>query len=87
MRAGEERNIFPFVSTADCVFNSSVVYEFHVLKTFVTPLLADIRPAMPEYAMERRLLGFINRVHPMTAQHVPTTALVREFIGGGAFHV
>jgi uridine kinase len=39
---GEQKNIFPFQEDADCMFNSSIVYELAVLKQYAMPLLEEI---------------------------------------------
>ena len=39
----------------------------------------------PEYADARRLLGFLEFVNSASAEDVPPTSLLREFIGGSAF--
>ena len=39
VRKAEEQNIFPFVSDADAIINSSFSYELGVLKTYAEPLL------------------------------------------------
>ena len=56
VRAGEEKNIFPYQEEADVMFNSALIYELGVLKKYAEPLLETISPAVPEYAEARRLL-------------------------------
>ena len=85
VRAGEQRWIFPYQQEADAVFNSALAFEPAVLKNFVRPLLSEVKPFDREYADARRLLGFLELVNSSSAEHVPPTSLIREFIGGGVF--
>jgi uridine kinase len=82
VRAGENRNIFPFQENADVMFNSALVYEHAVLKPLVEPLLRQIRPGSPEYREADRLLAFLEWFLPCSSEHVPDNSLLREFIGG-----
>lgn len=82
VRAGENRNIFPFQENADVMFNSSLAYEHAVLKPLVEPLLRQIRPGSPEYMEAERLLAFLEWFLPCPPDHVPGNSLLREFVGG-----
>ncbi len=82
VRAGENRNIFPFQENADVMFNSSLAYEHAVLKPLVEPLLRQIRPGSPEYMEAERLLAFLEWFLPCPPDHIPDNSLLREFIGG-----
>ena len=82
VRAGENRNIFPYQENANVMFNSALVYEHAVLKPLVEPLLRQIRPGGPEYIEADRLLAFLEWFLPCSPEHVPDNSLLREFIGG-----
>ncbi|HET6487088.1 MAG TPA: nucleoside kinase [Spirochaetia bacterium] len=85
VRRGEDRNIFPFQNTADSAFNSALDYELAVLKTYAEPLLATVKPDSPEYQDARTLLRFLANFAPLHPRWVPTTSILREFIGESAF--
>ena len=51
VRAGEDKNIFPFSNEADVLFNSVHLYEICVLKKYAKPLLEQIKPEEPEYGL------------------------------------
>lgn len=85
VRAGEQRWIFPYQKEARAAFNSALAFEPAVLKTYVRPLLSEVKPFDREYADARRLLAFLELVNSTSAEHVPTTSLIREFIGGSVF--
>lgn len=85
VREGEQRWIFPYQKEADAAFNSALAFEPAVLKNFVRPLLSEVKPFDREYADARRLLAFLELVNSTSAEHVPPTSLIREFIGGSVF--
>ncbi len=86
VRRGEENNIFPFQDSADVIFNSALIYETALLKPYVQPLLFGVPRDSEEYIEAKRLLKFLNYFLPIPADNVPTTSLIREFIGGGIYH-
>ena len=87
VRRGEEQNIFPFQEDADAMFNSVLIYELAVLKQYVEPLLLGVSKDSPEYVEAKRLLKFLDYFVGIGNDTVPTNSLLREFIGGGCFHV
>ena len=82
VRSGEEVNIFPFQEEADVMFNSALIYELAVLRQYAEPLLAKITPEYPEYLEARRLTGFLRHFRLAPPDQVPSTSILREFIGG-----
>lgn len=87
VRAGEEKNIFPFQEDADVMFDSSMIYELSVLKQYAEPLLFGISRDSKYYTEANRLLKFLNYFLGMPAENIPKNSLVREFIGGNCFSV
>ena len=88
VRAGEERNIFPFQEEADVMFNSSLVYEMAVLKKYIAPLLKEIDNSSVYYSEARKLLRFLEYFLDIEDESaIPTNSLLREFIGGASFNV
>lgn len=86
VRAGEEKNIFPFQEEADIMFNSALAYELAVLKNYAKPLLEGIDERSPVFSEAKRLLKFLNYIVPMDADIVPMNSILREFIGGSCFY-
>lgn len=86
VRRGEERWIFPFQENADATFNSSLIFELGVMKDYAEPLLRRVPHDIPEYAEAYRLLRFLEYFDSIPASQVPTTSLLREFLGGSSFH-
>ncbi|PIR17216.1 MAG: AAA family ATPase [Deltaproteobacteria bacterium CG11_big_fil_rev_8_21_14_0_20_49_13] len=85
VRAGENMNIFPFQEDADIMFNSTLVYEPALLKTFAERLLMEVPSDHPSYVEALRLFRFLDLLIPILPQEVPQTSILREFIGGSAF--
>ncbi|HPA57939.1 MAG TPA: nucleoside kinase, partial [bacterium] len=85
VRKGEEKNIFPYQENADIMFNSSLVYEFSVLKKYAQPLLENIEKSTPEYREVKRLLKFLSFFEEMDDSIIPPNSILREFVGGSVF--
>jgi uridine kinase len=82
VQRGERLHIFPFTENSDAIFNSSLVHELSVLRSFAEPLLLQVRPDTPEYREASRVLSFLQWFRPAPAQAVPDNSILREFIGG-----
>ena len=87
VRRGEEENIFPFQEGADAMFNSALIYELAMLKTFAEPLLFQIPREAPEYYEAKRLLKFLSYFLSVPSESLPNNSICREFVGGSCFNV
>ena len=87
VREGEENYIFPYQDEADYTFNTAMIYELGVLKTFVEPLLYSVEPSSPYYNEALRLINFLRLFLPIPSESIPKDSILREFIGGGCFRV
>ncbi len=85
VRQGEEQNIFPFQENADIMFNSSLVYEFSLLKHYAQPILKGIKKESPQYLEAKRLWKFLRFFKEMDDSSVPGNSIMKEFIGGSIF--
>ncbi len=85
VRSGEDQWIFPFQEQADVMFNSALVYEQSVLKGFAIPVLKKIPRTEPEYSEARRLMDLLSCFMDVSTAEVPTTSILREFVGGSSF--
>lgn len=85
VRLGEETHIFPKQDDADTVFNTALIYELGVLKTYVEPLLYSVDRNSPYYEEARRLINVLKTFLPIPSDAVPDDSLLREFIGGSCF--
>ena len=86
VKKGEEKYIFPFVNEVDTIYNSSLIYEPSVMKTFAQPLLLQVEKTSEFYAEARRLYTYLNNFLPMETTNIPIDSIVREFIGNGCFY-
>ncbi|PYG88792.1 uridine kinase [Ruminiclostridium sufflavum DSM 19573] len=85
VRRGEEKNIFPFQENADVMFNSSLVYELCLLKTYAEPLLMQLGMENERYSEVKRLIEFLSYFLPIDEKDIPNNSIVKEFIGGSCF--
>ena len=84
VRTGEEKNIFPYSSEADVLFNSTLIYELAVLKPFVEEGLRKVSPGSERYLHAQRLLRLLSCVKPLEdLSNISTNSIIREFTGGG----
>lgn len=86
VQKGERLHIFPFQNNADAILNTALDYELSVLKVYAEPLLRCVTPMQPEYAEACQLLSFLNNFASIAPTQVPVRSIIREFIGGSAFH-
>ena len=85
VRRGELKHIFPYMSLADAVFNTSLVYELSVLKVYAERYLLEVDEDHPAQTVAFRLRRLIDRFVSIYPENVPQTSLLREFIGGSCF--
>jgi uridine kinase len=85
VRRGEQQHIFPFQEQADAIFNSALVYEPAVLKTYAERFLLEVPTDSPSFVEADRLLRFLSLFVPVFPEEVPHASILREFIGGSSF--
>mgnify|MGYP000846750762 CR=1 FL=1 len=81
VRKGEEKYIYPFQEDADIMFNTALIYELSVIKTYAEPILMKITKEDPFYTESQRLLKFLDLFLPVKPDDVPPNSILREFIG------
>ena len=86
VRRGEDKWIMPFHENADAMFNSSLLFELSVMKNYALPILQQVPSNVPEYAEASRLMKFLSYFEPLDEKEIPSTSLLREFLGGSSFH-
>lgn len=85
VRAGENKWIFPYQENADAMFNTAMIYELAVIKGQAEPLLELVPENCDEYAEAYRLRKFLRYFTPVRYNTLPSTSLLREFLGGSSF--
>ena len=86
VRRGEDKWIMPFHENADAMFHSSLLFELSVMRNYALPILQQVPINTPEYAEADRLIKFLNYFEPLDEKDIPSTSLLREFLGGSSFH-
>jgi len=85
VRKGEDKYIFPFQEEADVMFNSALLYELGVIKTYVEPVLRGVNETSPTYSEAQRLLKFLSFIQNVDGDEIPPTSIIREFLSGSSF--
>ena len=95
MRRAELKHIIPLQSNADAIVNSALAYELPFLKRHLFAQLPEFLEKWKDD--DKRLDGWIRarRIHDLLDSiadvsddsQVPSTSLLREFIGGSAYEV
>ena len=85
MRRGEEKWIFPYQENADATFNSALLFELGVMKDRAEATLREVPRNVPEYGEASRLSKFLSYFKSIGLEYVPSTSLIREFMGGSSF--
>ena len=83
VRRGEKLYISPYKENADLMFDSSLAFEFALLKPVVVPLLEAV-PAGKYDVVDDMLRGF-EKIEPLDEKYVAPDSLAREFIGGSTY--
>ena len=84
VRRSEVQWIYPYQENADALFNSSYIVEFSVIRPYAERVLMTVPKNCPEYAEVRRLMKFLSYFNPVSDKDVPSTSLIRSFIGGSS---
>ena len=85
VREGEEKNVFPYQDEADVIFNTTLLYEVGVLKTYAEPLLYAVDEKDEHYKDAVRLLNLLKNILAIPSDCIPKDSILREFIGDGYF--
>jgi uridine kinase len=85
VRRGERLSIFPYQGNADCVFDTSLVYEPSVLRVFAERYLLEVPRGHAQHGAAQRLRRLLDCIVPIQPDNVPPTSILREFIGGSGF--
>jgi len=85
VRKGEEKNVFPYQDEADEIFNTTLMYELGILKTYAEPLLFRVSETDENYKEAIRLLNLLKTILPISSDYIPKDSIIREFIGNSYF--
>lgn len=85
VRKAEEKYVFPYQTEADVVFNTALIYEIGILKTYAIPLLYSVKQDSEYYEEALRLINFLKGFFNIPVDILPNTSLLREFVGNSYF--
>ena len=83
VRRGEKLYISPYKENANLMFDSSLAFEFAVLKPLAVPLLEAVGPG--KYPVVDDMLAAFDHIEAMDEASVAPDSLAREFIGGSTY--
>ena len=84
VRRSEVQWIYPYQECADVLFNSAYLVEFAVLRAHAERILMTVPKNCPEYSEAHRLKKFLSYFTPVSDKEVPSTSMLRSFIGGSS---
>jgi uridine kinase len=84
VRRSEVQWIYPYQENADVLFNSAYLVEFAVVRAHAERILMTVPKNCPEYSEVHRLKKFLSYFTPVSDKEVPSTSLLRSFIGGSS---
>ncbi len=82
VRRAEVKWIYAFQENADVMFNSTYILEFAVLRSHAEQILMTVPKNCKEYSDASRLLKILTYFTPVSDKDIPSTSLIRSFIGG-----
>lgn len=85
VRTAEEKMVLPYINDADYIFNTYLLYELGVLKTYAEPLLFSVEEDDEDYEEAIRLINLFRLILGVPSEDVPNDSILREFIGGSCF--
>lgn len=85
VRRGEYKWIYPFIESADYIFNSELTYELAVMKKYAMNALKKIPSDSEYYIQANRLIKFLKYFKEIDEYLVPCNSILREFIGKSVF--
>lgn len=83
---GEEAYIKPFVGHADIILDASFEYEPAVMRAYALPLLREVPETSTYYPAAQQLIEKLLPIEQLSADYLPATSLLREFIGGSQYY-
>lgn len=87
VREGEAKWIEPFRDQADVQVDTSMLYEIPAIRYVAEAALQSVPALADEYKVAERLLYYLSFFEPLEPSFIPSTSILREFIGGSQFNV
>ena len=81
IRAGEEKNIYPYLESADEIINTTLVYELTGLKKSAEAALKEVSETSDCYIEAKRLLNVLSYFVSLEDEsEIPKTSILQEFL-------
>ncbi len=80
VRNNEDANIFPYRDTCDCIVDSTMAYDLHLLTPYLRELLPQVEEQSRYYLRALDILNRTSRIDPIPASYLQKDSLYREFI-------
>ncbi|MBR5540202.1 MAG: nucleoside kinase [Clostridia bacterium] len=78
---GENLYMFPYVDTANAVFDTTHAFESAMLAPRLLPLLHEVPADSPYAETVDHLINALSKFRPLSSEMLPADALLREFVG------
>ena len=83
---GEDLYITPYKSRADFDIDTFMAYEASVYKNFLLDgLIAERDSELAKFPACGEIIKFLSELDAIAPEYVPTSSMIREFIGGSEF--
>ena len=79
---GEDNFITPFKNRADYDIDTFMAYEPSVYRFFLLKSLSEEAEKLEKYPSCHEILEFLTELEEIDPAYVPSTSMIREFIGG-----
>lgn len=82
VRKNEEKSIFPYVDTCECLIDSTLQYEIGVLRPYLEGILSPIieNNDSPWRSSALKIIESVSGVAPIPSALVPADSLYKEFV-------
>ena len=80
VRANEDNNIFPHVSSVDIRIDSALAFEINLLKPYLDDILAKVPENNEFIGVSRSIIKKIADIKPISREHLRDNSLYYEFI-------
>ena len=85
VRRGEFKWIYPFIESANYIYNSELTYELCVLKKYAMKALLQIPNDSEHFIAANRLIKFLKYFKEISQYLVPCNSLLRNSSIGSVF--
>ena len=85
VQRGEQLYIMPYKDNASIDIDTFMSFETAVYTSELLPYLEEVSSDFEHYGMVKDMLAFLEQITPLSKEVVPSSSIVREFVGGSSF--